>query len=570
MSRPFNAALLILEILILILLFSVTRFAQPYPPVRSWDGSARFDASRAWDDVETLATRFPRRWSGGPDREAAADWLVETLQAMRLEVHRDRFPARLGDWFFPVVLENVWAVDPGTVRPGEFVVLVGNYDMAPTSFQAASDTAGHVGTILELARVIHATPHRRSFVYLFPDGEEWGMLGARRFVRTFPDRARIVAVLSIEDLDPGNLRALGIDGIGQEHGFAPMWLRSLAADAASREGLPVEEVGPLFEWLQRAVLISATDQGPFLGVGIPAIDLAGRGEDAVLKNAIYHLPGDTIETMSPQAVAAYGRIQERIVRAIDAIPEVPRESAFYLRAGPDRRVPPGPLRAVQLLVFVPLAAAAVARLRGTRPAGSVVQRELVRAGTVFGVLVAWLLAVRLMPLLGAMPAYALYPPPPRHPLLTSVDWLPVGVAFLVLAAAAVAGYYALGGVRPAAGEREGALATALGLLFAVAIVALVDNPFGAVTFMLLPVLLWIWVRPRARIAGRLGNAFLVAGGFVVLVLLFAQYGASLQIGVYILWYVFMGLAYGQFTTLRILLALAMVTVGLRLLSLSRA
>lgn len=569
MSRRAGALLLALELVVLLLLFSVSRLAQPYAPVRAWDGPVQFSPARAWNDVVKLATGFPRRWSGGPDREAAAAWLTGTLATMRLQARRETFPARLGGRQ-AVVLENVWAVSPGRDRPDEIVAVVGNYDMAPTSVQAASDTAGHVGTILELARVIHGAPHRRTFVFIFPDGEEWGMLGARRFARTFPDRARIVAALSIEDLDPANLRALGIDGIGQFRGFAPMWLRALAADAAAREGFPVEEVSPLFEWLQRAVLVSATDQGPFLGAGIPAIDLAGRGDDGALKNAIYHLPGDTIDTMRPQAVAAYGRIQERILRAIDAMPEVPRESGFYLRTGPDRRVPAGLLLAVQVLVFAPLAATVVVRSRRAQLAGWMVRHEITRAAIVFGVLVIWLVAVGLMPLVGLMPRYHPYPPPPRHPLLTSVLWLPVVVSLLALIASALAGGYVLRRLPLDASEREGALATALVLLLVVAAVALVDSPFGAVTFMVLPAMLWIWVRPRPGRAGLLGNAAIVAAGFLVLVLLFAQYGASLQIGGYILWYVFMALAYGQFTMLRVLLALAMTAVGLRLLALSRA
>jgi hypothetical protein len=53
----------------------------------------------------------------------------------------------------------------------------------------------------------------------------------------------------------------------------------------------------------------------------------------------------------------------------------------------------------------------------------------------------------------------------------------------------------------------------------------------------------------------------------------AQYGQALQIGGYILWYLFMSLAYGQFSLLRIVLALATVAIGIRLFvlgSLSRA
>jgi hypothetical protein len=55
-------------------------------------------------------------------------------------------------------------------------------------------------------------------------------------------------------------------------------------------------------------------------------------------------------------------------------------------------------------------------------------------------------------------------------------------------------------------------------------------------------------------------------GFTVVVLLFVQYAADLRIGGYILWYVFMALAYAQFTPLQIILTFATLAVGLRLLA----
>ncbi|HEY3248490.1 MAG TPA: M28 family peptidase [bacterium] len=550
-------------------LLLISAFGRPYPVVPAWDGTPQFQADRAWADLVTLATRFPRRWSGTSDRRAAADWITGELRRVGLEVHRDTFAVALGERT-SVLMENVWGVSRGTDRADEIVVPLGNYDMAPTSFQAASDTAGHFAAVLELARVIHAMPHRRTFVFLFPDGEEWGMLGARQFARTFPQRGQIVAALSIEDLDPGNLVALGIDGIGQFRGFAPMWMREVSMRSAAREGFPTDEVPPVFEWLQRSILVSFTDQGPFLGQGIPAIDLPGRGDDEALKDRVYHMPDDLVAYMRPAALAAYGRIQERILRSIDALDPIPRESGFYLRLGSDRTVPPLPLLAAQVAVFLPLLAAALVRGRRARLTWAAFADETRGAAAVFMPLLVWLAAVKAMPWVGLMPRYELYPPPPRHPLLTDVGWLPVLVSFGILAAALWMAQRRVRSTRRVEETpgRSAHLAALLILLAAVAGVALADNPFGAVTFLLLPALLWIWVEPCTTRLCRITNAVLVLAGFLVIVALLAQYGALLRIGPYILWYIFMSLAYGQFSLLRLVLALAMTAIGIRLLQIT--
>jgi hypothetical protein len=572
MSRRVRAVVVLLTIAAVCTLASLQMLARGYEGPKAWAGLPAFDAGHAWAFAEALAVRFPRRWSGSPDRQAAADWLAHTLTDLGLEVHRETFSAALGA-AAPVTMENVWAASPGRGRPDEIIVPLGNYDMAPTSFQAASDTAGHVGTLLELARVIHATPHRRTFVFLFPDGEEWGMLGARYFARTFAERAKIVAAFSVEDLDAGVMRALGIDGIGQFRGFAPMWMRGLAADAARAEGLPVEEVSPLVEWLQRSVLVASTDQGPFLEQGIPAVDLAGRSAETALKDRIYHLPGDTMDHMRPDAFRVYGRVQERILRAVDAMPEVPRESGFYLRLGSDRVVPGGPLLAVQIGVFLPLLMAVVSRGSGLLwPTGSAAGSPAARAfvaesralGSMFAILIGGLGAIKVLPLLGLIPAYELYPPPPRHPELTTVPWPAVAVSLLITLAVVwqLQRWMRARGAGPNAAQ----VAVALLWLLIVAVVALADNPFGAVTFLLLSALLWIWPSPARSAVRRLGNGLLIALGFAMIALLVVQYAQTLRIGPYILWYLMMGVAYGQFSLLRIALALATVAIGLRLLA----
>jgi len=119
------------------------------------------------------------------------------------------------------------------------------------------------------------------------------------------------------------------------------------------------------------------------------------------------------------------------------------------------------------------------------------------------------------------------------------------------------------GMRGASPDQR--IALALLLLLLVAAVTFADNPFGAVTFLMLPAFLWIWVEPARTWLGRIAATIAVLAGFLVIVALLVQYGAVQRIGPYILWYVFMGISYGQFTLLRVVLALAMTAVGIRLL-----
>jgi hypothetical protein len=116
-------------------------------------------------------------------------------------------------------------------------------------------------------------------------------------------------------------------------------------------------------------------------------------------------------------------------------------------------------------------------------------------------------------------------------------------------------------------DRFGALLLAL---LVIAVVALLDNPFGAVTFLLAPVVCWVWATPSARRDRRALNGALIVLGFLPIVSLVAQYGQSLRIGPFIAWYLLMGIAYGQFTPLRVILTLAMIVVGVRLLAVSVA
>lgn len=197
-------------------------------------------------------------------------------------------------------------------------------------------------------------------------------------------------------------------------------------------------------------------------------------------------------------------------------------------------------------------------------------REAAETGAGLTVLLAALAVMRVAPRLGLMPDYELYPAPPRHPLLTDVHWAAVIGTLLAGTAAVWIVRIWKRMVWPKGQDyaRTAGIAVAPLWLLLVSLITLVYNPIGAVTFLVLPALLWIWLRPAATRPGRVLAGIVVGAGFLVVIRLLQQYGSSLQIGWHILWYVFMGIAYGQFALPPILLAFATIAIGARLLVLT--
>jgi hypothetical protein len=450
---------------------------------------------------------------------------------------------------------NVYAVRPGRRR--ETVVIVANFDMAPTSYQAASDTAAGVGVLLELARVFAREAHERTLLFVAPDGEEWGMLGARLFAFDPPVSDPLVASVVVEDLAIGRLMRLSPTMTGQFGGYTPMWLREVARRATQAEGIEFADPPLSLEYADRAVLISATDQGPFLAAGIPSIELTTEGDHPVLQDEIYHAPGDLMPLMRVDAFHTFGRIAERMVRTLDTI-MIPREEVGVRL--PDGRVASGwPLRLAQIALFMPLLMATIRTTRGDpwlRALGETLRRVAVLTA-VYG-------AVRLLPALGVVPGYELYPPPPKHPLLYQPQVVPL--LFPVLVGILVVLIVRSAWPPPALPARE-RRAGALLAMTLLALLVLWENPFAATTFLLLPAWFWVWVSPGSLPRTILDAVLLVAGWAVVGVLIQVQTG--LLFGAHLPWYFLLGTAYGQFTATRSLATLALMAIWTQLVQVGR-
>ena len=134
----------------------------------------QFSAGRAMRHLGVIA-QTPRS-VGSPGHDQARAYILEQLRGLG-------FDAQQQDG---AVVSNLMARLAGTAGGGKAVVLVGHYDTVPRSPGAADDGYA-VATLLETARALKAGPPlKHDVIFLFTDGEERGLLGAKAFVHGHP------------------------------------------------------------------------------------------------------------------------------------------------------------------------------------------------------------------------------------------------------------------------------------------------------------------------------------------------------------------------------------------------
>lgn len=173
----------------------------PEPPARPDERS--FSVERAVDDLEWIAAESHPM--GSPAHRAVRERLVRELESIGLSVQVDGgfVPSKTFgptqasiDW-----VENVIARLPGRGGNGSLWI-TSHYDSAGTGPGAGDDGAA-VAAMLETARALAAAartdgPFQNDVCFLFTDGEEIGLLGARHHVAAGVGRDDVLAVLNFE------------------------------------------------------------------------------------------------------------------------------------------------------------------------------------------------------------------------------------------------------------------------------------------------------------------------------------------------------------------------------------
>jgi hypothetical protein len=526
-----------------------------------------FKAGNAYQLASKFVTQFPKRAIGTLDSRTSAGFLNTYLAELGYTMTFPYFDTSISNSL--QVGMNVLAYKKG--EASEILVLIAHYDTAKTTVQGAMKNGAAVGVLLELARIFSSSPTHRSLLLVFSDGGERGTLGARDLAFGYPDRNRIAAVLSLDHVGIGDLKGFYLEETGQLNGFTPPWLRSLARNAVETQGLPVRASSPLQEHYERTWLISWADQGPFLAAGIPAINLSSESTDRAREKAIYHSAQDSIENIKEASVEKFGLAAERILRTLDALPSIPRESTGFFRLWDERYAQPEVISLIHFIVFLPLPVIFYFHLKNQSKQGlsTRIGRELLAyTGTLMPFL-AFYLGICLVRAMRLFPFYGLYPATPKDPVLENPLWggLPGGIIgaalFVAIVCFVVVKYALLSWPKP---EFHSSKLTLLGLMTITAALALCYNSYWATAYLMLPAWIWALVGNHHTWEKRLRNSLWILAAGIPYYASLWMYASRQQMSWNFIWYQVLALSTGLFSARGYFLGIAVISIGIRFLA----
>ncbi len=153
-----------------------------------------FSAVRAMKHLEHIASE-PHA-IGTPAHAKVRDYIIEELKKLGIEPE-----IQIAEVFytnsFAATVKNIIVTLPGT-EPGKSVLVAGHYDSVNDSY-GASDDGSAVVTMLETIRILQLkNPFKNDIVFLFTDGEEIGLVGAKAFIEEYPLAKNTGLVLNFE------------------------------------------------------------------------------------------------------------------------------------------------------------------------------------------------------------------------------------------------------------------------------------------------------------------------------------------------------------------------------------
>ncbi len=536
--------------------------SSPLPSFNVTRREARFDAASALDYTRVLAEGYPDRVTGSPGARRAAGFLAEEFGKLGFRVEHASFPMWLAGR--RVTGENVIAILPGS-ESGAVAVLA-HYDGQTTSHQAAEDNASGVGVLLELARVVKTDPPpRHTLLLVATDAEEWGMIGARALVPFLKDH-QTRAAISIDYLTAGHSPALRMDSMGQSSGYAPLWLRTLVIESGRVQGVRVDEPGPGWEWIERALEVSAQDQGPLLHAGIPALNISTESDDPAAVRARYHTPQDVFANLQLATFHDLGATVEQAVASLDTLETTPSSRSNDFRISSRRYLYAPAMIWIQLWLLVPLVVAGFFASREFRSWDRGAKLALLFRPVIYGV--PPLVALAVLYVLNAtniLKRYELYPATPKDPFLYE---MPVQVT-LPLLVAMVAGYFLVRILRRRLAGEPKSFRTRQRVLVvwacALVVAAWIRNPYAAWLFLgLFGYVTLILAEPRS-LPRRAWNAALLLASALPFGALVYFWGREIYLGWRILWYLVLQTAYGVWSPFAAVLFLLALVVWVRLL-----
>ncbi len=263
------------------------------------------DTQRWFSRVEALASFDRSSYAAatpGSEMSQARDWLASTFEAMGLATTTPTFSSG------SIVAQNVIAVQPGTTRADEWVLIGGHYDSRNTVNSAsgvldtpgAEDNASGCAGVLEMASLFAALATERTLVFACYSGEEQGLLGSLAHAQALADSGDLSRVQLALIMDMiGYSQDLDFD-ILLESGSSPTQLAVLNTFA---------QLANDYAPGSRTIIDSSpccSDHMPWINRGIPAL--------LTIENDWFQYPHYHRSTDLPQNMTNAQPMAEKILR----------------------------------------------------------------------------------------------------------------------------------------------------------------------------------------------------------------------------------------------------------------
>jgi hypothetical protein len=264
------------------------RWLQPPAAVPETAPATEYSSARALKHLRLIAGE-PRP-IGAPRHGQVREYLLKELTAQGLspEVQSSSTLEAFGSELRGGSVQNVVARLKGT-QSGQAVMLVSHYDSV-TFGPGASDDGAAVATMLEALRALKAGPSlMNDVIFLFTDGEEDGLLGAKAFAAEHPWAKDVKVVL--------NFDARGTAGpvIMFETSGENGWLIEEFAAAAPHP------IATSLSYEIYRLMPNLTDMTVFKRAGMAGLNFAHIGG-----HAKYHTRLDTVENLDERSLQHQG------------------------------------------------------------------------------------------------------------------------------------------------------------------------------------------------------------------------------------------------------------------------
>lgn len=272
------------------------------------EGSASFDAARAWKHLEDLVALGPRPAGSGSSAKTV-EYLEAQLRSFGLAPVRESFIARgtpIGDLPMCNLYVDLPARGPDAAK-APLVIVGSHFDtkrFEGFAFVGANDGGSSTAVLLELARVLAANgPRRAAYRLLFIDGEEairahWedpdNRYGSRHHAQELAKSGLVARTKAFVLLDLVGDKDLRI----QRDQYSDTWLYECFAAPARAKGL-----GKYVDGKREAI---ADDHLSFLEIGVPSVDLIDFSYGP--NNSWWHTAADTLDKCSAESLGVSGAI----------------------------------------------------------------------------------------------------------------------------------------------------------------------------------------------------------------------------------------------------------------------